>query len=96
MKNTWSRTVFLALVSLAVAASAFSLANFGAPAWVFVLLLGWMLTVGLPTSVAIVVTAFFWNGVSLTAFLATVTTVALVLQLGALRFVQSRVGARRV
>ncbi len=96
MKNTWSRTVFLALVSLAVAASAFSLANFGAPAWVFVLLLGWMVTVGLPTFVAIVVTAFFWNGVSLPAFLATVTTVALVLQLGALRFVQSRVGARRV
>ncbi len=96
MKNTWSWAIVLSVVSLAVAASAFSLANFGAPAWVFVLLLGWMLTVGLPTSVAIVVTAFFWNGVSLLAFLATVATVALVLQLGALRFVQSRVGARRV
>ncbi len=96
MKNTWSRTVFLALVSLAVAASAFSLANFGAPAWVFVLLLGWMVTVGLPTFVAIVVTAFFWNGVSLPAFLATVVTVALVLQLGALRLVQRRILERRV
>ena len=96
MKNTWSWAVLLSLVSLAVAASAFSLANFGAPAWVFVLLLGWMVTVGLPTFVAIVVTAFFWNGVSLPAFLATVTTVALVLQLGSLRCVQSRVRARSV
>ncbi len=96
MKNTWSWAVLLSLVSLAVAASAFSLANFGAPAWVFVLLLGWMLTVGLPTSVAIVVTAFFWAGVSLPAFLATVATVALVLQLGALRLVQRRILERRV
>ncbi len=96
MKNTWRWAVVLALVSLAVAASAFSLANFGAPAWVFVLLLGWMVTVGLPTFVAIVVTAFFWNGVSLPAFLATVATVALVLQLGALRLVQRRILERRV
>lgn len=96
MKHTWSWAVVLALVSLAVATSAFSLANFGAPAWVFVLLLGWMLTVGLPTSVAIVVTAFFWNGVSLPAFLATVATGALVLQLGALRLVQRRILKRRV
>lgn len=96
MKNTSTWAVLLALVSLAVAAWAFYLANFGAPAWVFVLLWGWMLTVGLPTSVAIVVTAFFWNGIPLPAFLATVATVALVLQLGALRFVQSRMRAGRV
>ena len=96
MKNTWLWAGFLSFVSLAVAASAFSLANFGAPAWVFVLLLGWMVTVGLPTFIAIVVTAFFWNGVSLPAFLATVAMVALVLQLGALRCVQSRVRARSV
>ena len=96
MKHTWPWAVVLALASLAVATSAFSLANFGAPAWVFVLLLGWMLTVGLPTSVAIVVTAFFWNGVSLPAFLATVVTVALGLQLGALRLVQRRILKRRV
>ena len=96
MTNTWRWAVLLSFVSLAVATSAFSLANFGAPAWVFVLLLGWMVTVGLPTFVAIVVTAFFWNGVSLPAFLATVATVALVLQLGALRLVQRRILERRV
>ena len=94
MKNTWSWAVLLSLISLAVATSAFSLANFGAPAWVFVLLLGWMVTVGLPTSVAIVVTAFFWDGLSLPAFLATVATAALVLQLGALR-IQHRILERR-
>ena len=96
MKNTWPWAVVLALVSLAVATLAFSLANFGAPAWIFVLLFGWMLTVGLPTSVAIVVAAFFWNGVSLPAFLATVATGALVLQLGTLRLVQRRILERRV
>ena len=69
---------------------ALTLANFGAPSWVFLLLFAWMLTVGLPTSLAIVVTVSSWSGGSPESFIATVAIAALTVQLVALRLVGKR------
>lgn len=53
--STWQRTFLLAvlcwLVSLVVVVLALSLAASGAPLPIFLLLFGWLLTVGLPTEV---------------------------------------------
>jgi len=51
------------LVSLVAAAGAVVLADFGAPWWVFALLLAWLLTIGLPTTLALLLTATLWGQV---------------------------------
>lgn len=90
MATSWTSCVVVTLASLLIAGAAFALANFGAPAWLFALLLGWMATVGLPTSVAIAVTASLWDGVSPAAFVLSVAAFAFVLQLVSVRWVQRR------
>ncbi len=81
---TWRRTLLLAvvwcLVSWFVTAFALSLASFGAPSPIFLLLFGWLLTVGLPTSLAIVLVMSLWQGSSLEAFLMVVASVTFVFQ----------------
>ena len=80
--STWSRTFLLAVscwvVSLMVTGIALSLAFFGAPLPIFLFLFGWLLTLGLPTSLAIVLVMSLWQGSSLEAFLVVVGSVALI------------------
>ena len=80
--STWRRTFLLAVsfwvVSLVVMAIALSSAFFGAPLLIFLLLLGWLLTVGLPTSLAVVLVMSLWQGAPLEIFLLVVASVALI------------------
>ncbi len=81
---TWRRTLLLAvvwwLVSWVVTAIALSLASFGAPSPIFLLLFGWLLTVGLPSSLAIVLVMNLWQGNSIEVFLFVVASVTLAFQ----------------
>ena len=80
--STRRRTFLLAVsfwvVSLGVSATAMSLAVLGAPLPIFLFLFGWLLTVGLPTSLAIVLVTSLWQSASLEIFLLVVTSVALI------------------
>ena len=80
--STWPKTFLLAvsfwLVSLVVMAIASSLAFFGGPLLIFLLLFGWLLTLGLPTSLAIVTVISLWDGNSVEAFLMVAAIVALI------------------
>ncbi len=80
--STWRRTFLLAVsfwvVSLVVSATASSLAFFGGPLPIFLFLFGWLLTFGLPTSLAIVLVMSLWQGSSFEAFLVVVAGVALI------------------
>ncbi len=81
---SWRGTLLLAvvcwLVSLVVTGIALSLASFGAPLPVFLFLFGWLLTLGLPTSLAIVLVTSLWQGASLKIFLLVVASVTFVFQ----------------
>ncbi len=81
---TWRRTLLLSvvwwLVSWVVIAMALSLASFGAPSPIFLLLFGWLLTVGLPTSLATVLVVNLWQGTSIEVFRVVVASVTLVFQ----------------
>ena len=66
------------VVSLVVSATAMSLACFGAPLPIFLFLFGWLLTVGLPSSLAIVLVMSLWQGAPLEIFLLVVASVALI------------------
>ncbi len=80
--STWRRTFLLAVsfwvVSLVVSATAMSLALFGAPLPIFLFLFGWLLTLGLPSSLAIVLVMSLWQGAPLEIFLLVVASVALI------------------
>jgi len=80
--STWRRTFLLAVsfwvVSLVVSSTAMSLAFLGAPLPIFLFLFGWLLTVGLPTSLAIVLVMSVWQGASLEIFLLVVASLALI------------------
>jgi len=80
--STWQRTFLLAVsfwvVRLVVSATAMSLALFGAPLPIFLFLFGWLLTVGLPSSLAIVLVMSLWQGAPLEIFLLVVASVALI------------------
>jgi hypothetical protein len=77
----------LCLLSLLAGAGALILAEFGAPVWVFVLLLGWLVTVGLPTTSAVLLMVRFWEGPSFQAFLLSATVLAFAFQFGAISLV---------
>jgi hypothetical protein len=79
-------------VSLIAGSAAMLLANFGAPAWVFALLLAWLATAGLPTTVAVLTVASLerlpWVGVlPIGAALVVMAVLALAAQLGACRLI---------
>ena len=82
--STWPRTLLLAvvwwLVSWVVIAMALSLASLGAPSPIFLLLFGWLLTVGLPTSLATVLVVNLWQGTSIEVFLVVVASVTFAFQ----------------
>ncbi len=51
----------LALFTFVVGATAIEAADFGAPAWFFVPLLLWLVTIGLPSTVAVWLLAAVWG-----------------------------------
>ena len=61
-------------------ATALVAADFGVSAWVFVLLFTWFLTIGLPTTLAVVTVVSFWGGGGLGPFLGVVAVVSLLSQ----------------
>lgn len=83
----------LSLLSLLAGATALILAEFGAPAYIFVLLLAWLLTLGLPTLAAVLLLARFWPGPSLGMFVVVAAVLAFGLQFAAVWVV--RHGLRR-
>ena len=84
MKKALLFSVPLWLLTLVLAAAALVFADFGASAWVFVLLLAWILTIGLPTTLAVVTVASFWSGGGLGPFLGVAAGVSLLFQTAAL------------
>ncbi len=80
MKKTLLFSVPLWLVTLVLGATALVSADFGVSAWVFVLLFTWLLTMGLPTTLAVVTVAFSWRGGGLGPFLAVAAGVSLLFQ----------------
>ena len=54
----------LALVSLLFGATVLAAADFGAPGWLFVPLLVWLATIGLPSAVAVLLLAAVWGTTS--------------------------------
>ncbi len=80
--SSWRGTLLLSVVcwvvSLMLTAITLSLASFGAPSPIFLLLFGWLLTLGLPTSLAIVLVMSLWQGAPLETFLLVVASVALI------------------
>lgn len=51
----------LAVISMGVGTAALLAADFGAAPWVFAPLLLWLLTLGLPTTLAVILTASVWG-----------------------------------
>lgn len=90
MKATLLLSVPLWLATLLFGALAVLLADFGGPAWVLGLLLVWLLTLGLPTTLGVVSVAWFSSGEPLTAFLVVASALGLVLHVAAV------VGVRRI
>ena len=95
MRRSLLVAVPLWLVSLIAGAAAIVLADFGAPSWVFVLLLAWLLTLGLPTVCAVLLLARYWPGPSFQTFLVSAALVALVSQWTAVWLVQQGIGRWR-
>ena len=73
----------LCLLSLTAGSAALLLAEFGAPVWVFVVLLAWLLTLGLPTLAGVLLLARFWQGPSFQAYLLSAVLLGFFFQLGA-------------
>lgn len=72
----------LCLASLAASAISLFLAEFGAPVWIFVALLAWLLSFGLPTLASVLCLAWLWPGPSLQLYVVAVATLAFLLHLG--------------
>lgn len=74
------------LISLAVAVFLLALADFGGPAWVFVVCSLWLCTIGLPTTLSLVALAGVWGRIPgmetppLAAFAISAATLSLAAQ----------------
>jgi hypothetical protein len=79
MKHPLRTSILLWLTSLLVLALAYALPNFGLPLWVFGPLLGWLLTFGLPTTLAFHGLAALWSSLPLGLFFGAAAATALVL-----------------
>lgn len=86
--RTFVVAVLLCLLSLIAGLVAILLAEFGGPEWVFVLLFGWLLTLGLPSLGAILVSVYLWEGLGLRGFLVSAALLALVFQYSAVSLVR--------
>ena len=81
MKHPLRTSILLWLVSLLVLALTYVLPNFGISMWIFGPLLGWLLTFGLPTTIAAHGLASIWTGLPLGFFFGAVALLALVFHL---------------
>jgi hypothetical protein len=63
VRTPFIKGALLSLATLLIGATALILADFGQPMWVFVPLLAWLATVGLPTSIAVIILASSWGRV---------------------------------
>lgn len=81
MKHPILTSLALWLISLVVLTLAYVLPNFGLPLWLAGPLLGWLLTFGLPTTLAFHGLAAVWIGLPLGLFFAIAAALALVLHL---------------
>ena len=61
-----------------------ALADFGTLRWLLLLLLAWLLTAGLPTTLAVVTLAGLWRDLPFGAFIAAAFVLGLVFQTAAL------------
>jgi hypothetical protein len=81
----------LAVISLGVGTAVLLAADFGGAPWVFAPLLLWLLTFGLPTTIAVILTASVWGLPSpfhgLFPFTIVAATLACLAQVGAVRAV---------
>ena len=73
--------VGLWLLSLAAGTASIALGEYGAPLWAIVLLLIWLVTLGAPTTVAVLAIVWYWPGGSFLLFLGLAAAAALVAQL---------------
>ena len=73
--------VGLWLLSLAAGTASIALGEYGAPLWAIVLLLIWLVTLGAPTTVAVLAIVWYWPGGSFLLFLGLTAVAALVAQL---------------
>ena len=82
------------LLTLLAGVAALLGADQGAPGWVQVPLLLWLITVGLPTTLAVLAVAALWGTVDplygLTGFMAATVLMGVLLQVGALHLIQIR------
>jgi len=83
MRKNLLLTSVLSFLSLIAGACALIVAEFGGPVLILIPLLVWLLTLGLPTLAAVLLTARFWPGPSLGAFVVTAALLAFVLQFAA-------------
>ena len=81
MKHPIRTSILLWLASLVVIALVYILPNFGLSLWLFGPMLGWLLTFGLPTTLAFHGLATIWTGIPLGIFIGTAAVLALVLHL---------------
>jgi hypothetical protein len=80
MKTTLLLSVSVWLVSLFIIVAAVLAADFGVASWVFVLLFAWLLTVGFPTALAVVIVSSFWNWDGLGPFFGLAASIGLLFQ----------------
>jgi len=82
-----STAVVVTVLTLASGAAAFHLAHFGASVWVFAPLFLLLATIGLPTTLAVLLTASLWGRVwflnGLVPFFVCATVLALAFQIAA-------------
>jgi len=64
--------------------------------WVFVILLAWLVTVGLPTLVPVLLLARFWPGPSFQAFVISAVVLAMFFQWSAVVGIRWGLSKRRV
>jgi hypothetical protein len=85
----------LSLASLSAGAAVLIVAEFGAPSWIFVALLTWLVTFGLPTLVSVLLLARFWPGPSFLAFVVTAVLLSVVFHFAAIAAIRRIRAARR-
>lgn len=80
MKRTLFWSVVVSLVTVAALAAAVLFANFGASRWIFAALLGVPLTIGLPSTLAVLLCVSVWQGPPLWGCVATAMVAAVASQ----------------
>ena len=94
MRTVWIG-VLLATLSFIAGVTAILFAEFGAPSWVFILLLGWLWTFGLPSFGAILLSISLCEGRGLLGFFVSAAVLAVVFQCTTVWLVDKGIGRLR-